>query len=207
MVPFAVLDATQKKGGREPSFLLIRSIKDVPVPIKLYQKRLLVSLFNGAIIDIETTGLNPDMDEIITFGFLVKDRVTVMQRMDASAEEFYEAVRSRISELPRPLYAHNARFEKGFLASMLGARLDIVDIFHPWMERVESEAMKYPALDELAHLPREYFREKPLKGEGVTFLWRSYQKTREKRKLSLIVRHNMEDLVQALYVLAHVTRD
>jgi len=173
----------------------------------MWRETVGLSASRSFAFDTETTGLNPDMDEIITFGFLVKDRVTIMQRMDASAEEFYEAVRSRISELPRPLYAHNARFEKGFLASMLGAQLDIVDIFHPWMERVESEAMKYPTLDELAHLPREYFREKPLKGEEVPFLWRSYQKTREKRKLSFIVRHNMEDLVQALYVLAHVTRD
>ena len=180
------------------------TVKDVPVPIGLYQKRLLVGLFDGAIMDIETTGLNPDMDDIITFGFLVENRVTVMQRIDASAKEFCEAAKSRISELPCPLYAYNARFEKAFLSSKLGVELDIVDIFQPWMERAESEGVKYPALDELARLPREYFREKPLKGEEVTFLWRSYQKTREKRKLSPIVRHCMEDLIQGLYVLAQV---
>ena len=176
--------------------------KGVSIPVGLYGKRLIVGIFEGSIIDIETTGLYPDEDDIITFGFLVRDTITVMQRLEATASEFYQAVKSRVLELPSPLYAYNAKFERSFLAAKLKLDLDIIDIFEPWMQRAEREGRKYPALDDLARLPREYFEEQVLDGRQVPFLWRSYQNTGDKRKVSLVVRHNMEDLIQALYVLA-----
>lgn len=180
-------------------------VKDTVMPIGFYEKELLVSLLKGTIIDVETTGLNPDVNEIVTFGYLTENKVSIMQRVEASATEFYKAIKSKLSKLPHPFYAYNAKFDQMFLNSKLKRKTppEFIDIFKPWMERAELEGQKYPSLDELARLPRAYFKEKIIKGRDVPFLWAGYQKTKDKRKLSPIVRHCMEDLVQALFVLVH----
>ena len=36
---------------------------------------LLVGVWKGSVIDIETTGLNPATDEIITFGFIEDNKL------------------------------------------------------------------------------------------------------------------------------------
>jgi len=71
------------------------------------------------------------------------------------------------------------------------------------MERANREDRRYPSLDELARLPRAYFKERAVKPKEIPFLWQAYQRTGDKRKISLVVRHCMEDLIQTLWVLAH----
>ena len=62
-------------------------------------------------------------------------------------------------------------------------------------------AIKFPGLDDLASVPRQYFGETVVTDRQVRLLWASYTKTEDKRKLTPIVRHCMEDLRQALYIM------
>jgi uncharacterized protein YprB with RNaseH-like and TPR domain len=181
------------------------AVRDVHMPVGRYSKTLLVALCEGSIVDIETSGVEPATSELVTFGSLVGNQVKVLQRVDASEEEFCELVRNELACLPRPFYAYNASFEATFLAAKLGEDFEWVDIMGPWREKAEREGWKWPSLDELAPVAREYYGERQTKWSQVISVWRAYSEGRDKRLLSLIVRHNMEDLIQALYLLGQVS--
>jgi len=95
-------------------------VKDVRIPIGRYVKQLPIGIFEGSILDIETTGLDPKRDDLITFGSMVGREIKVMQRLDASADEFYAAIKPKIRKFPHPIYAYNAEFDKAFLIRMVG---------------------------------------------------------------------------------------
>ncbi|GAI36166.1 unnamed protein product [marine sediment metagenome] len=41
---------------------------------------LLVGVWRGSVVDIETTGLNPAEDEIVTFGIIEDNKLQIIQR-------------------------------------------------------------------------------------------------------------------------------
>ena len=178
-----------------------RVVKDVTMAIGLYRKELRVALVKGAIINLETTGLDSDTDDIIAFGFLERNIMTVLQRIEANRAEFHDIIKEKLSYLAQPIYAYDARFHEAFLLSKLHIPVELVDISQPWQQRARTEGRRYPSLDELASVPRQYFDEIVVPDRQVRRLWASYLKTGDKRKFTLIVRHCMEDLRQALYLL------
>jgi uncharacterized protein YprB with RNaseH-like and TPR domain len=180
------------------------AVKDVSMAVGRYSKTLLVALCEGSIVDIETTGLEPATSELVTLGSLAGNQVKVLQRVDASEGEFCDLVRNELASLPGPFYAYNASFEATFLSAKLGEDFEWVDIMGPWRERAEREGWKWPSLDELAPVAREYYGERQTKWSQVVSVWHAYSESRDKRLLHVIVRHNMEDLIQALYLLAQV---
>jgi len=178
-----------------------RVVKGLPMAIGLYRKELRAALVEGAIINLETTGLDSDTDDIIAFGFLERNIMTVVQRMEANRTEFYDIIRGKLSDLAQPIYAYDARFHEAFLLAKLHTPIELVDILGPWRDRARAKGMSYPSLDDLASVPRQYFAEIVVPDRQVRFLWASYTETQDKRKLAPIVRHCMEDLRQALYVM------
>ncbi len=178
-----------------------RVVKDVPMAIGLYRKQLRAALVEGAIINLETTGLDSDTDEIIAFGFLERNIMTVIQRIEASRAEFYDIIREKLSDLAHPIYAYDAHFHEGFLLAKLHTPVELVDIFEPWRQRARARGLSYPSLDKLVSVPREYLGERVVPEQEVRSLWKSYVKYQDKRTISAIVRHCMEDLRQALYIL------
>jgi uncharacterized protein YprB with RNaseH-like and TPR domain len=176
-------------------------VKDIRVPVTIYHKEIVAGLTKGSILDIETTGLDSIKDEIITVGFLGGNTITVIQRMEASATQFYDMVREELAKLSQPIYVYNLAFEKAFLKAQLGIDLDAIDVFEPWMKRAEAKELKYPKLDDLATVPGHYFGDKSTRGREVPYMWRAYKEKGTATSLALIVRHNMEDLRQTLYVL------
>ena len=181
-----------------------RIVKDVPMTIGLYRKLLRAALVEGAIINLETTGLDSDTDDIIAFGFLERNVMTVVQRIEADRAEFYGIIRDKLADLAQPIYAYDARFHEAFLLAKLRIPVEIVDISQPWQQRARTEGRRYPSLDELASVPRQYFGEIVVPDRQVRLLWASYLKTGDKRKFTPIVRHCMEDLRQALYLLTFI---
>jgi len=181
-----------------------RVVKDVPMAIGLYRKELRVALVKGAIINLETTGLDAEGDDIIAFGFLERNIMTVVQRIEANRAEFYDIITEKLSDLAQPIYAYDARFHEAFLLAKLHVPVELVDISQPWQQRARTEGRRYPSLDELASVPRQYFGEIVVPDRQVRLLWASYLKTGDKRKFTPIVRHCMEDLRQALYLLTFI---
>ena len=183
-----------------------RVVKSVPMGVGLYRKELRAALVEGAIVNLETTGLDSDTDDIIAFGFLERNIMIVVQRIEANRAEFYDIIKEKLSELARPIYAYDARFHEAFLLAKLHMPIELIDILEPWRDRARAKGMTYPSLDDLASVPRQYFAEIVVPDRQVRFLWASYTKTQDKRKLTPIVRHCMEDLRQALYVMTFMEK-
>jgi hypothetical protein len=177
------------------------AVKGVPIPVARYSKTMPVGLFEGSIVDIETTGREPETSELVTYGCLVNNQMRVLQRVEASEREFCQSVHDEIALLTTPIYAYNAGFDAGYLSSKLGDDIKLMDIMDPWKARAEKEGLKWPSLDDLAAVPREYFGERQMQARAVPLIWSRYLESADMRLLSQIVRHVMEDLRQALYVL------
>lgn len=181
-----------------------RVVKDVPMAIGFYRKELPVALVEGSIVNLETTGFDCDVDDIISFGFLEHNILTVVQRVESKSDDFYNTIREKLSHLAHPLYAYDAQLHEAFLLTKLHIPIKLVDISQPWRERARTEGRSYPSLDDLTSVPREYFNEAVVPERQVRLLWASYLKTGDKRKFTPIVRHCMEDLRQTLYLLTFI---
>jgi len=178
--------------------------KGIRIQVGRYQKTLLSALVSGTIIDLETTGLYPSQDDIITFGWLTGNEIQVIQRVEASPETFYGCIEEELDRIPRPLYAYNASFERDFLRSKTGRDLEFIDVFKPWRKMAERKSLKWPSLDKISPVPYKYMGEKPVKGRDVVVIWKSYLRNRKLGQLSLIVMHNMRDLRQTLSLLSYL---
>lgn len=178
--------------------------KGIRIQVGRYQKTLLSALVSGTIIDIETTGLSPSRDDIITFGWLTGNEIQVIQRVEASPETFYGCIEEELDRIPRPLYAYNASFERDFLRSKIGRDIEFIDVFKPWRKMAERKSLKWPSLDEISPVPYKYMGEKPVKGRDVVVIWNSYLRNRKLGTLSLIVMHNMRDLIQTFSLLSYL---
>jgi len=177
------------------------AVKDIAMPIGFYRKELKAALVQGSIVNLETTGSDSDRDDIVAFGFLQGNIINVVQRVDSTPHEFHAVVADRLSSLSHPLYAYDARFQEGFLLAKLHQPVQLVDIFDTWREQARKRGARLPNLDDLASVPRQYFGETQVLDRELGSLWLAYVKTGDKRKISAIVRHCMEDLRQALYVM------
>lgn len=182
---------------------IIKYTKDINPPFLYYERRLIGGIFEGSIIDLETTGLEPHKSEIITFGYIVKNILKVIQRREATEYRFLEKMKQELSNLPYPIYAFNAEFESKFLKHKLGQEISLIDIRAPLAERANKLGLDFPSLDKLASVPREYFGEKPMYGRDAPKSWEIYLKTGQNSFLVPIVHHNIEDLLRALYILMH----
>ncbi len=163
---------------------------------------LLISIPKGTLIDIETTGTNSYTDEILTFGFVSKNEVVIIQRKTKHKEAFYDEIRKLLHGLSEPFYAYNLQFEQKFLENQLGVKCNGIDLFKPWQDRAEKKyGKKWPKLDDLISEPEFYYDEKRIRGEDVPKLWKKFLKGKKEKLLSLIMRHNQSDLLRELYLL------
>jgi len=180
--------------------------------------------FLGTVIDIETTGLDPRKDEIITYGIFSAEVIRIYQRTDPTPEglkRFERFVSRSFDFLPRPYCAYKSEFEEAFLKVKIDHDLfkkwsEYADLYrecskHGWfiVSRAVDEGcpkcgehstirMKWPKLAELITMPHEYFETSlEADGEDVPDIWREYVKTREKSFLLGIIYHNLYDLLRS----------
>lgn len=185
--------------------------------LRIHQK-LAANLKKGTIIDIETTGLEPESDDIIILGWIQKDELFVVQRAEpipkslfgfrASAEKdkFHTALKKIIKDfLIKPIYAFNAEFEKDFIKSKLGIDLNIIDVAKPWFEKAEKKGLPRPKLDSLVTIPKEYYH-KTLSSKQIPLVWAEFEKG-NKRRLWQIWEHNKDDLLQTLFLILHTSEE
>ena len=162
----------------------------------------MVSIPRGTLIDIETTGLNSDYDEIVVFGYVQENRLEIICRTSKEEDQFITQLAELVSKLPRPFYAYNLSFEKGFLRAK-GMNIEGLDLFQPWKEKAEELGLKWPKLDELFSHAEHYFNEPVISGKDVPRLWERFLHTGDKDYLQQIIRHNEADLLRELYLLVY----
>jgi len=162
---------------------------------------LLVSVPQGTLIDIETTGLDEERDEIITLGFISGNRLSVIQRKVKDKQPFYSEIKSTLSKISRPFYAYNCEFEEKFFRRQLGMQLKGTDLMEPWKILAERRMIKWPKLDELVSEPEMYFRTTRISAGDIPSLWNAFLTSGDEKSLEMIMTHNKADLLRELYLL------
>ena len=167
-----------------------------------YSRELMVNIPQGTLIDIETTGLDSNYDEIVIFGYVQGNRLEIICRTSKEEEPFIAQLAVLVPKLPQPFYAYNLSFEKGFLKAK-GMHIEGIDLFQPWKKKAEELYLKWPKLDELFSHAEHYFNEPVISGKDVPWLWQRFLHTGDKDYLQQIIRHNESDLLRELYLLVY----
>jgi len=167
-----------------------------------YSRELMVSIPQGTLVDIETTGLDSNRDEIVVFGYVERNYLKIVCRTSKNEEPFIAQLTELVPKLSRPFYAYNLSFEKGFLRAK-GMNIEGIDLFQPWKEKAEGLYLKWPKLDELISHAEHYFNEPVISGKDVPWLWERFLHTGNKDYLQQIVKHNESDLLRELYLLVY----
>ena len=121
-----------------------------------YSRELMLGIPRGTLIDLETTGLDVEHDEIVLFGYIQGSRLEIICRSSKEEAPFVAQLAALVATLPKPFYAYNLSFEKGFLRAK-GIEIDGIDLFQPWKEKAEALCLKWPKLDELFSHAEHYF--------------------------------------------------
>jgi len=171
-----------------------------------YSWKLLVRIPKGSLIDLETTGLNPNQDEIVAFGCIKGNYLKVVQRKCRNETYFLTLINQEFRELRQPFYAYNAKFERDFVKTKFGINARFVDLMEPWRKKADKTRIKWPKLGELISEPEEYFGEKIIRGEDIPKLWSKYLTSKDFKYLKPIIRHCQIDLLRELVLLIHYYR-
>lgn len=147
-------------------------------------------LHKGCIIDIETTGLNPASDQIITLGIIKKKLLLIYQLIhEDSYHRFHSLCHRVVKEQPIPRYGYACRFEADFLKILDDDWQDLTQHFE-----VDSDPpyRRYS----LASVTRHPFPNEPIDmgGSQVPVEWTEYLKTKNTIHLANIVYHAVCDL-------------
>ncbi len=156
----------------------------------------------GTLIDLETTGLDMERDEIVLLGYIQGSCLEIICRSSEDEAPFILQIAELIPRLPRPFYAYNLPFEKGFLRAK-GIDIEGVDLFQPWKAKAEALCLKWPKLDELFSHAERYFNEPVISGKDIPGLWRKFLSTKDDAYLQQIIKHNESDLLRELYLLVY----
>lgn len=161
----------------------------------------------GSLIDFETTGIPKlqDTHEIVTLGYMVEDKLVIIQRKTPDKQAFYADVRKVLRNLPRPFYSYNATFERDIISIELGLEnndTDFVDLMRPWKRKAAQYGKKWPRLDDLISEPEDYFEEGKISGAKVPELWMKYlSNMTNKGILKLIMDHCFSDVMREATLL------
>jgi uncharacterized protein YprB with RNaseH-like and TPR domain len=170
--------------------------------ITSYSRELMLGIPQGTLIDLETTGLDVDHDEIVLFGYIQGSRLEIICRNSEDEAPFIVQLAELVPTLPKPFYAYNLSFEKGFLQAK-GINIEGIDLFQPWKEKAEALYLKWPKLDELFSHAEHYFNEAVISGKDVPLLWQRFLYTEDDDYLQQIIKHNESDLLRELYLLVY----
>ena len=152
----------------------------IPFTVKLPTEH---HLPKGCIIDVETTGLNPETDDIITMGILQKDRAVIHQLTTSAYQQFRTYCRNRADRTPLPRYGYNTRFESEFLSIEEG-----------WHDLTRSTFARGRL--HLTDCTFSVFKEPDIIGADVPKTWQEWLNTHKPETLSQITLHCLADLLR-----------
>nr|WP_013087935.1 ribonuclease H-like domain-containing protein [Pyrococcus sp. 12/1]ADF80218.1 p12-11p [Pyrococcus sp. 12/1] len=134
-----------------------------------------------AVLDLETTGLEPEWDEILSFGIAKDHEIKVYTRVFAPEEELVKILRKELRGVKR-IYAYYCEFEERFLKSRRIWRREYYDLYKG---KKLKDAINISFDDRIS-------------GEDVPFLWVKFQVTGEIEHLMKIAHHNLTDIYREL---------
>src|SRR3990170_7959958 len=137
------------------------------------------SILEGTIIDFETTHWDVEKGELITVGFLSKEEIVILQRLELTENEFKKMAIEEIQTKKRPWFAFNKEFEEKFLPITMDKEL----------QQNEREAA-FGALVDEGLLNHYGLLCDPLFNEEVCRFWAAWKSTHDIVFVSKIVRHN-----------------
>jgi hypothetical protein len=147
------------------------------------------SILEGTIIDFETTHWVVEKGELITAGFLSKEGILILQRLELTENEFKKKVIEEIQTKRRPWYAFNKEFEEKFLPITMDKEL----------QQNERESAFGALLDE-GLLDHYDLLCDPLFNEEIHRFWNAWKSTKDMVFVSKIVRHNYCCLAKEYYL-------
>jgi len=150
-------------------------------------------LLKGSIVDLETTGLSPERDNIVSIGVLKKGKAEVHQLTCPDYELFKNFCRKKIMWAPKPRYAYNARFESDFLHSPLDNWQDLTQYGERTYDDPERGPYYTMRLDDCTFTP---FREHDTFGAEIPRLWAEWLREHKPQILWQITFHNLCDLLR-----------
>ena len=146
-------------------------------------------ILEGTIIDFETTHWDVKKGELITAGFLSKEGIVILQRLELTENEFKKRVIEEIQTKRRPWYAFNKEFEEKFLPIVIDKEL----------QQNERESA-FGALLEEGLLDHYNSLCDPLFNEEIPRFWDAWKSTKDLVFISKIVRHNYCCLAKEYYL-------
>jgi hypothetical protein len=145
----------------------------------------------GCIIDIETTGLDPAYDKIITLGILKHDIAQIHQLTIPAYNTFKLFCLSKTEKSPKPRYAYAAHFEQEFIGHFKDwqdltqyAEREYINDFNPYYRL---------RLDECTLTP---FQEPDIEGREAPAYWETWLQQRKPKILYAITYHCLCDLLR-----------
>ena len=142
----------------------------------------------GTIIDFETTHWDVKKAELITAGFLSKEGIVILQRLELTEDEFKRMIIEEKQTKKKPWYAFNKEFEEKFLPISIDNEL----------QRERESA--FGALLEEGLLNHYDLLCDPLFNEEIARFWDVWKLTKDMVFVSKIVRHNYCCLAKEYYL-------
>jgi len=154
------------------------------------------ALEKGCIIDIETTGLDPAYDKIITLGILKRDIAQIHQLTIPAYNTFKLFCLRKTEKTPKPRYAYAAHFEQEFLGHFKDWR-DLTQYVerrgYEW-DNPEYDPYYRLRLDECTLTP---FQEPDIQGREAPAYWETWLQQQKPKILYAITYHCLCDLLRA----------
>jgi hypothetical protein len=143
----------------------------------------------GTIIDFETTHWDVEKGELVTAGFLSKNGIVILQRLELAEDEFKRRVIEEIQTKGRPWFAFNKEFEEAFLPISIDREL----------QQNEREAAFGALLNEGLLNYYDLLCD-PLFNEEIHRFWNLWKLTKDMILISKIIRHNYCCLAKEYYI-------
>lgn len=159
-------------------------------------------LNRGSIIDIETTGLNPEpgdyynpQSHTISLGIYSGHLIRIYQLAKPDYERFRILARRIARKTPQPRYAYAAHFEQSFLGIPEGWH-DLTRYREPYYNDWENWHNYRYRLADVTQGPYEKPEDLDIDSSDVPQTWENWLRTKDWRQLAEISWHNYCDLLR-----------
>ncbi|MFA4641525.1 hypothetical protein [Pyrococcus kukulkanii] len=169
--------------------------RNLPGLLRVEREVRALSLPRGHIVlDLETTGLEPEVDEIVSYGIVAGSRAWVVIRLNAPEEDLIEELKRDLEEFKgSTIWAFYSEFEWKWLVEKVGG------------EFLQENGLRVDDLKQMRGRLTEivpYDFGDPFDGSRIPGLWRNWQDRASLGSIAGIIHHNMADILREAFLWA-----